>query len=527
MKRGIKTLFVLLFFVPVVMVAQNPFNNSILRAAMEAYAEQIEEEPTNYFPYFARGKEYYNYGYYNEALADLNKAIQYLPEKSTEDLSQAYTLRALIYQERNEPALALNDFNQALQLTPSSQFPLLMRADLLCKMGDYEHAKGDYQLLLRRDTRSQDAYLGLARVAFKENNMGMCNDYLTKAQTANPTNAQFYMDRGALYEEMGQPSKAADDYVSAIIYGDSKQAVKELNNLATYAYKDVIAALTKGVEQSNDKGYFYYLRANVHKNAHRLSESIKDWNEIVENNYLFYHSIFYNRGYCYMHLGQFEYALDDIDRAIRLKDNQYGYYVERSRIYRVMGQYDKAQENLSVAATFDPACVEILQEKAILAAEQGEFEKAVQFCGEAIMYNADDVLSYLLRAENYQRMNDTEAAMRDYEMALNAGVNIYSMTSLRGFALARLGRTAEAEAWMEEVLNNETDDAAELYYQAACLFAQTGNKAKAYNYLEKAFKAGYGDYYNIYFYSDSPITLAPLRNEADFRALVQGYSDIF
>lgn len=526
MKKGIKNLLVFLLLAPVIVEAQNPLNNPVTRAAMEAYAEQIAESPEDYYPYFSRGKEYFNYGYYDEAFEDLCQAIKYIPEKEAVDLSQAYTLRALIYKERGEMILSLEDYNKALQLNPTSQYPLLLRAELLCEMGDYEHAKGDYQLMLRQDARNQDAYLGLARVAYRENNMGVCDEYLLKAKNANPSNANFYIERGLLYEEMNNPSKAAEDYVSAILYGDNKRAVKALNALSVQSYPSVINSLTTAVETSNDKGYFYFLRGNVHKNNYRFSESIKDWNVIVEQNYLFYHSVFFNRGYCYMRLGQFEYAIDDISRAIRMKDKQHTYYVERSRVYRVLGQYDKAAEDLSIAATFDPSCVEVLQEKGLLAAEQSDYEKAAELYNEAIMYNADDAYSYLLRAENCQRLNDSEGAVRNYEMVLNISDNATTFNSLQGYALARLGRIDEAEAWMQEVLNSSTVDA-ELYYYAACLYAQTGNKAQAYHYLENAFKAGYGDYYNIYFYVDSPITLAPLRNEPDFRSLVQGYSEVF
>lgn len=527
MKKGINILLILLLFMPLVALGQNPLNNPIVRAAMEAYAEQIAENPEDYYPYFARGKEYYNYGYNDKAFADICKAIQFMPESAVADLSQAHTLRALLYKERGEWTASLDDFNRALQLDPTSQYALAMRADLLCLMGDYAHAKEDYQLMLRRDSRSQEAYLGLARVAFKESNLGVCNDNLAKAQSANPTNPQFYMERGALYEEMGQTAHAADDYVSAMLYGENKEAVKAINALSKHAYDDVVASLTTAVNMSNDKGFYYYLRANIYKSNHRLSESIKDWNEIVENNYLFYHSVFFNRGYCYMHLGQFEYALDDMSHGIRLKDKQYSYYIERSRVYRVMGQYDKAAEDLSIASTFDPSCVEVLQEKALLAAEQGDYKRAAELYNEAVMYNADDAFTYILRAENCQRMGDVEGAVRDYEMVLRMSDDATSFSSLQGFALARLGRTAEAEDWMEKVLNNSTATEADRHYQAACLYAQTGNRTKAYQNLEKAFKAGYGDYYNIYFYSDSPITLAPLRGEADFRSLVQGYSDIF
>ena len=103
-------------------------------------------------------------------MADLNQAIKYYPREEASDLSQAYTVRGLIYQIQGNDMKALDDFNEALVLDSSSRFSLICRADLLREMGDYKQAKDDYQLLLRRDARSQEAYLGLAIIAHKENN---------------------------------------------------------------------------------------------------------------------------------------------------------------------------------------------------------------------------------------------------------------------------------------------------------------------------------------------------------------------
>ena len=49
----------------------------------------------------------------------------------------------------------------------------------------------------------------------------------------------------------------------------------------------------------------------------------------------------------------------------------------------------------------------------------------------------------------------------------------------------------------------------------------------AYQYLEKALSAGYGDYFNLYFEYDTPISLASLRNEADFRELIKNFREVF
>lgn len=531
MKIILRTLFILFFFVPMLATAQsNYMNNPLVRAAMAAYESMLSENPEDYKTYYSRAMDYYRYEDYERALEDLNMAIKYYPRGEALDLSQAYTIRGLIYQGKGEYTLALSDFNEALQLDPSSRYSLIGRGDLLREMGDYKNAKADYQLLLRREGRSQEAFLGLAIIAYNENNVGTAEDYMRKAQEANPTNAAFYMERGRIYEAQGEMRKAADDYVMAMIYGENNGSVLAINDLSKVAYQHVIDALSDVISNvdEKDKGYYYYIRATIHKNNDRYAASIKDWNTIIENRYLHYHNVFFNRGYCYMRLGQFEYAIEDVSKAIRMKRDVVSYYVLRSKLYRIMGQYDLANEDITMAATYDQANTEMLQERGLLAAEQADFENAIFYLSDAIMYRADDMYAYLLRAYTYERMEDQEAAYRGYEMILSFPEETPTMSSMYGFALLQLGRPAEAEAWLERVLaSTEAAPMGRDYYMAACLYAQMGDKESALQYLEKAFEAGYGDYFNLYFESDSPISLAPLRGEAEFRILIQSYSHIF
>ena len=195
---------------------------------------------------------------------------------------------------------------------------------------------------------------------------------------------------------------------------------------------------------------------------------------------------------------------------------------------RILGQFDKAAEDIAIAATFDVANPEVLQQRAMLATEQRNLEEALNHYNEAIMYCADDASLYLLRGDTYAALGDAESAMRNYTMMLNVQEEEPAFDTLRGFAMARMGQNADAEVWMEQVMMSlqgvpTSDD----YYKAACLYAHTGNFEQAYNYLEQALKAGYGDYFNLYFEYDSPISLAPLRNEPAFRELIKSYREMF
>lgn len=526
---SIRKLLLVLLFVPASLLAQNYMDNPMVRIAMDAYTAQIQENPDDYMPYYNRAKDYFKYGEKDLALADLNKAIDLFPRKEVADLSQAYTLRALIYQEKGNFVNALNDFNEALKLDPQSRFSLIGRADLLYENGDYVNAQRDYEILLRQDARCQEAYMGLARIAYHENNMGLCNDYLEKAQNANPSNPDFYVQRGMFYESTGDLQHAANDYVHVLVFDESNaQAITLLNNLAGKAYEQVIGAITTGIEEAQDKGFFYFLRALIHKNNWHYTVSINDWNTILSEKYFYTHSIFYNRAYCYFHLGRFEYALDDINMALSLNGESLPYHVFRARLYRIAGEYALAEDELSMASTFNPGDVDVLQQSGILAAEQGDYEKALRYYNETILNNADVPYSYLLRALAYEKSGDKAAADNNYELIAATPEAVPSVYSLRGFALAKLGRTAEAEVWIQNALPASSRVVTgEEYYYGACLYALMGQKQQALHYLEEAFKQGYGDYYNVYFENDSPVSLEPLRNDPDFRTLVQQYSSIF
>lgn len=97
---SIRKLLLLLSIIPVSLSAQKYMDNPMVRIAMDTYAAQIAENPDDYMPYYSRAKDYFKYGEKELALADLNKAIELFPRKEEADLSQAYTLRALIYQEK-------------------------------------------------------------------------------------------------------------------------------------------------------------------------------------------------------------------------------------------------------------------------------------------------------------------------------------------------------------------------------------------------------------------------------------------
>jgi tetratricopeptide (TPR) repeat protein len=99
--------------------------------------------------------------------------------------------------------------------------------------------------------------------------------------------------------------------------------------------------------------------------------------------------------------------------------------------------------------------------------------------------------------------------------------------SYRGFALLFSGKKDEALAWADKLKNDYRDTDGYLSYVVACLYAQAGESDKAFSSLERALQLGYGNRYEITEATAGRVTLAPIRKDSRFNALLARYSHLF
>ena len=113
-------------------------------------------------------------------------------------------LRAGIYNQTAHHMEALADLNSAVMLDAENYHAIYQRANTEFELGMYTEAKTDYQRLQRINSRSLESLLGLARVAVKENNLGMANEYLEQAVGLDVNNPEIYTRRASVKENDGQ-----------------------------------------------------------------------------------------------------------------------------------------------------------------------------------------------------------------------------------------------------------------------------------------------------------------------------------
>ncbi len=504
------------------------FDSPMTKAVMNVYQKQLDADPKDYETYFRRANEYYRHSMYDKALSDINNAIKYTPSAQKDLLFQEYTLRANIYTMQEKNAEALADLTEALKYDPSSYVTIYQKANMDFELGNYTQAKDGYNRLRRLNNRSQEALFGLARVAVKENNIGLANEYIEQAVAINPSNADAYVRRASVYQLMGNTSAAVDDLILAIS-SDQKntKALQELVKMSNTDYSTVISGLSNAIRQAPRVGMFYYIRATIAKSHHRYPSAINDYNKIIDERLYDYAGIYASRSECYYALGNYTEALHDIDYAIGSTINSRDFYLTKSAIKRAMnapsGALDAANDALKKDSEYLPAMIS----KSLAMVDNGDYQTASDLIGEVTLIDSEKPYYFILRGWiAAQYLNDTNTANGFYTRALNVDIARDNIHSLRGFALLQLGRTAEARQWIETILSAPDNDGT-LNYYGACFYAQSGDFEQAFTCMRKALEQGYANNFDWRYNNDANINVAPLRSLPEFESLLTQYAGIF
>lgn len=509
--------------------AQNRMDEPMTKALMNTYQQLLDEDPHDADVLFRRANVYYKCGDYIRALEDINNGFKYA-EHSEFDHQQALDLRANIYMMLHRDEEALADLNGVLANDPTNYIATYQRATALYNLGRYAEAKNDFRQLQQLNPRSQEALFGLARIAVKENNLGLANEYCDQAVALTPSNSQVYMRRAAVRSIMGNEGGAVEDYLIALSTDqeNTPRAIQELVSLSRTNYPVVISGLSSAIRQAPKNGMFYFIRAMIAQGHCNYLAAIADYDKIINEHLDSYAGINASLAECYYALGKYDTAQLNVDYAISATHDNAFYYVLKSRIERALGNYPAALSAAEKALEKNPDYNDALIAKGLALLSSGDAAEASVSFSEAAMNNPEDAYLSVLRGwvlADYR--NQAANAKRCYERVLDMDIPVDNVNSFRGFALLALDRKAEGDKWMEQVLADSNDFDGEVNYYGACYYAQSGNIDKAFACMESALEKGYANYHNWTKADDARINVAPLRNDPRFKALLEKYSNIF
>ncbi|MCH5221623.1 MAG: tetratricopeptide repeat protein [Muribaculaceae bacterium] len=509
---------------------QSGIQNPMTQAVLAVYEDELRSNPRNYNILIARANEYFRYSDYIRALSDVEKVIEFAPASDKDVRLRAYILRASIYNQTQRPEKAIEDLNEAVKISPDSYAVVYQRANTYYLLEKYAEAKIDFAKLERLNPRAIEAYIGQARIAVKENNLGVANEKLAAAVNLDPNNAETYVRRASVRQLMGDHNGAVEDLILAIS-ADNKhpRAMTELLEYGNTNYPATMAGLSNAIIQAPQVGMFRYIRAVIAQAHYHYLAAINDYQTILDEKLYDYHGIYASIAECNFYLGNYKEALDNIDRALSMARDNASHYVLRSQILRALNRYDEAIQAGALALAVNREYNDGLIEMAMGYLGTGNYEEASNLIGEAILNDAEEAKYPLLRAwvlEKYLH-RDNAAAQLYQKVAEMDHYYIDNPRSLKGFALLFTGQKEAAIRWMTNILDTVTDYDGLINYYGACLFAQAGDTDKAMECAEKALSLGYANYHNWTEASDGVVNVGTLRDDLRFLNMLHRHDSIF
>ncbi|GCA72568.1 TPR repeat-containing protein YrrB [Microcystis aeruginosa NIES-2519] len=297
--------------------------------------------------YVNRGILYRRQQKYELALDDYNQAIELNPNHAN-----AYNNRGNLYQDLQKYELALDDFNKAIEINPNFAILYYNRGNLYINQQKYDLALSDYDKAIEINPNYAEAYVNRGVLYDDQRKYELALADYSKAIDINPNLAEAYVNRGLLYKDLQKYDLALSDYSKAIDINPNL-AEAYVNRGVLYRLQEkydlALADYSKAIDINPKFAGTYYNRGVLYRLQEKYDLALADWNKAIEINPN-YAEAYVNRGVLYFGQKKYELALSDYNKAIEINPNLAQAYLGRGGLYAILGQTEKAKIDLQQAA---------------------------------------------------------------------------------------------------------------------------------------------------------------------------------
>ncbi|MCC6252123.1 MAG: tetratricopeptide repeat protein [Bacteroidia bacterium] len=161
--------------------------------------------------YFLKGMNLKVIGDTANAIANFQRAVEL-----DQEYYHSYMQLGILFATKHNP-IAVDYYNNALNLNPRSTEALYAKSLFFQDHGDYKSAKAGYNMLLQIDSTHYFSYYNLGYIAFNiDKDYREATVFFSKAIKFNPAYAEAFYMRGLSFEELGEYGKSIRDYVESL-----------------------------------------------------------------------------------------------------------------------------------------------------------------------------------------------------------------------------------------------------------------------------------------------------------------------
>ena len=174
--------------------------------------------------------------------------------------------------------------------------------------------------------------------------------------------------------------------------------------------------------------------------------------------------------------------------AIRLDSSNAKAYMHLGHVLSQAGRRDEAESAMRRARELEPLEVVTVALSAQVAFQSRDYRAAVEHARRAVFMESSFWIGSMQLAQAYEQEGETELALTALTDAARFSGGNSKTSSLRGYILAKTGRTAEAQAVLTQLEGN----AQERYvppFAMALIHAGLGERDAVFEWLAKAYAA--------------------------------------
>ncbi len=302
------------------------------RATSQAEKDQIRKQMNDADRDFLanqknkEGSKLYYAKNYNGALKLFDEALKLKP-----NWDLLYHNRGNCYAGLENYELAIQNYTKAIELNPNESMIYTCRGFAYIGLGQYEQAIQNCDKAIQLNANNDVAYNNRGWGYTKLYKYERAIQDFNKALQINPNNAYYYNGRGNAYNGLKQYQRAIQDFSKAIqINPDFGDAY--VNRSWSYVNLDE--------KEQSRRDFVQGKRIEIKDYTREI--------EINQNNAVAY----CNRGAAYFALGQYDLAIQDLNKSIQLNtDKKSPYYAMahhfRGMCYKSLGDNAKAQADFA------------------------------------------------------------------------------------------------------------------------------------------------------------------------------------
>ncbi len=227
--------------------------------------------------YNNRGTAYERKREYDRAIQDYNEAIRLSP-----NYAYTYRNRGLAYNNKGDYDRAIQDFNDVIRLNPTYASAYYCRGNAYIGKEDFDRAIQDFNEAIRLNPTYASAYDGRGNAYDGKDDYDRAIRDYNEAIRLNPNDAHTYNNRGLAYNNKGDYDRAIQDYNEAIRLNPNLALAYEKRGDAYLFQSKLTAAITNfedaisAAPSSNTTVYaalmlHVALKRQGHDDAHQLA----------------------------------------------------------------------------------------------------------------------------------------------------------------------------------------------------------------------------------------------------------------